>query len=432
MAIGFFVIGLAALFTATEAADDDGVSMEVRADRDDPVYRCGETATFSIVVRDGEKAVTEGDVAVTLSLDGGRTIAEKTVALGPEPSSVSGTLEDPGFLLCTASVRIGGEERRAYQAAGFEPERIETTAVVPDDFDEFWAKGRARVDALPMDLRLVRIPRFSDEKQETFKISLININDTRIYGWLSVPKGRKPPYPAFVSVPGAGVGAPYKPITTESEAGALSLVMGVHTHDLGLPVEDYEALAAGPLRHYGHEEVPDPEGYFFYRAILGIDRAVRYLISRPDWDGEHLAYYGSSQGGGMGLTLAGLNPEFNSVAVNVPARCDRNAWRAGRGNRRPRGDSEEEREKFAKAAEYFDAVNFARKIRCPVVMSVGFRDRSCPPSSVYAAFNVIQAPKRIFHGPNSGHVFIPSFGEYFDQWMSSHLGRAEPLPPKHE
>jgi len=433
MAIGFLAVGLASLFPGAEAADDEAMTVEVHADREDPVYKCGETATFSIVVRNGEKTVTEGEVAVVLSLDGGRAIAEETIALGPEPSTISGTLNEPGFLLCAASVGTGDEERTGYQTAGFEPERIEAVAIVPDDFDAFWAEGRARVDALPMDVRLVPIPRFSNEKQQTYKISLINIDDTRIYGWLSVPKGKKPPYPAFVSVPGAGIGAPYEPIVSEGEAGALSLVMGVHTHDLGLPDEDYGAMAKGHLRGYMRHGAPDREKYFFRRAILGIDRAVRYLMSRPDWDGKHLVYMGSSQGGGMGLVLAGLNPEFSAVAVNVPGFCDRNAWRAERGRRKsPPGDTEEERAQYALMNEYFDAVNFARKIRCPVIMSVGFRDRTCIPSCVYAAFNVIQAPKLMLHGPDSGHCYIPAFTEHFSPWLEGQMGRADPIPPATE
>ena len=435
MALACSVLGLAAFLPSVWAANGAKIVIEPRADRDAPVYKCGETATFTINVTEDGKPVTDGKVAVILSLDGGRTIAEKTVALGPKPATVAGTLEEPGFLLCAASlhvndVRVNDTVPIGYNSAAFEPERIRTMATVPDDFDAFWAEGRARVDAIPMDLQLTPVPKFTDDTQETFKISMANIDNTRIYGYLSVPKGRKPPYPAFVSVPGAGVGAPSYAITEQATAGGLALFMGVHTHDLGLSDEEYRALNEGPLRGYQRQGVPDRERYFFRRAILGIDRAVRYLMSRPDWDGKRLVYYGSSQGGGMGLILAGLNPEFTAVAVNVPAMCDRSAYRADRGGSRFVLDApKEEREQYAKMVEYFDAVNFARKIRCPVIMSVGFMDRSCPPSSVYAAYNIIQAPKRMFHGPRTGHAMPPSFREFFDPWMNAQLGRSDPIPP---
>ena len=430
--------GCASLFgkpeeSAGKPAEDPGIVVKVLADRADPFYKCGETAIFTIKVTENDKPVTEGEVTVVLSLDGGRKIAEKTITLGPEPATISGTLNEPGFLLCTATLEVGEEDYSGCIASPFEPERIKPAAILPDDFDEFWAKGRARVDAIPMDLQLTLMPKFSNDKQETFKLSMTNIDNTRIYGWLSIPKDKKPPYPAFVSVPGSGVGAPYEPIISESEAGALSLVMGVHTHDLGLPDEEYGKLARGPLRHYHSIGAPDLEKYFHRRSILGIDRAIRYLTSRPDWDGEHLVYMGSSQGGGMGLVLAGLNPEFTAIAVNVPGFCDRNAWRAERGRRTaPPGDTEKERKQYEKMNDYFDAVNFARKIHCPVIMSVGYMDRTCIPSCIYAAFNVIDAPKKMLPGPRSGHCYIPAFTKHFDPWLEGQMGRAETIPPTAE
>jgi len=430
-----FAAALTLLFLTAWQAAEAKVNVEVFADRTEPIYRCGETVTFTIKVSENDKPVTKGDVEIVLSLDGGRTISEETVALRDKPATVSGTLQEPGFLLCTATMQINDEKRTGLVAAPFEPERIKTAATLPDDFDEFWAEGRARVDAIPMDLKLEPLPEYTDEHQESFKISMANIDNTRIYGYLSVPKGQEPPYPAFVMVPGASVGVPNRATTEQAAAGALALHMGVHTHDLGLPNEEYQKLWEGPLRDYQLLGAPDREEYFFRRAILGIDRAVRYLISRPDWDHKRMMYFGSSQGGGMGLILAGLNPEISHVALNVPALCDHNGNRLGRTPGWPQlvlHAPEGERDNYGNMAEYFDAVNFARRIRCPVIMSVGFMDRTCPPSSVYSAYNVLQGPKRIFHGPRSGHRFPPSFLAFFDPWMDSHLGRLDPIAPMTE
>ena len=37
------------------------------------------------------------------------------------------------------------------------------------------------------------------------------------------------------------------------------------------------------------------------------------------------------------------------------------------------------------ASRYFDCVNMATRIRVPGVMTVGYVDAACPPTSVYAA-----------------------------------------------
>ena len=425
------VLGLVAFLAPVRAE----TAVAVRTDREEPVYKCGETATFAIIVTEDGAAVTEGHVTAVLTVNGQRRLSQQIVALGQEPATVSATLEEPGFLLCEASLRANGASRSGRAAAAFEPERMQPAAIMPDDFDAFWAAGRARVDAIPMDLQLTPLPEYSNDRQESFKISLANIDDTRIYGYLSVPKGKQAPYPAIVSVPGVGVGEPSGPNREYAAAGALSLYMGVHMHDLGLPRDEYDKLRAGPLAAYSHIGAPDRERYFFRRAILGIDRAVRYLMSRPDWDGRHLVYNGNSQGGGVGLMLAGLNPAFTAVAVNVPSLCEHNAQRLGRG---PNGVQllvhapENRKEEYAKMADYFDAVNFARKVRCPVVMSVGFLDGSCPPWTVYPAYNVIPAPKRMFPGYAGGHGMPRSLREFLYPWLQGQLGQADPIPPTSE
>ena len=55
---------------------------------------------------------------------------------------------------------------------------------------------------------------------------------------------------------------------------------------------------------------------------------------------------------------------------------------------------------------YFDIVNFAKRVRCDTVMSVGFIDAVCPATSVYAAYNVLGTPKKVMYEvPLGDHGF---------------------------
>ena len=56
-----------------------------------------------------------------------------------------------------------------------------------------------------------------------------------------------------------------------------------------------------------------------------------------------------------------------------------------------------------KTAPYFDNVNFARHIQIPMIMSIGFVDGTCKPTTVYAAYNAFQGPKQILDRPRMGH-----------------------------
>ena len=78
-------------------------------------------------------------------------------------------------------------------------------------------------------------------------------------------------------------------------------------------------------------------------------------------------------------------------------------------------------------------MNFARKIECPTIVSVGFIDRTCCPSSVYSAYNIITAPKRLFTDPLAGHTWnVGEFRSFLDKWLPGQLGLTDPVPPTGE
>ncbi len=85
-------------------------------------------------------------------------------------------------------------------------EKIQASPNLPEDFTKFWEDGIQALDKIPPDVKLELLPKYSTPQFDCFKISFANIDNTRIYGFLSVPKDKKGPFPALVNVPGAGPG----------------------------------------------------------------------------------------------------------------------------------------------------------------------------------------------------------------------------------
>ena len=428
----------AASAAAMAAKPKPAVEVVVRTDRTSAVYKCGEEVVFKVSVVEHGQPVTSGKVGVTVTLHGGKVIERKFIELRTAPVETKGSLAQPGFLRCTVTFAKDGKRYVGYAGAGFEPEQIKPTAVVPTDFDEFWRAGRKRLEAIPLDLQLTPLPKSSDGTQENFKFSIASIDGTRCYGFLSVPKGREPPFSAYVAVPGAGPGPSGPGGRSWAAKGVLAMVVSVHAYDCGQPVAEikkcYAALNVKGI--YSHQGAPDREAYYFRRAIFGMDRAVSYLASRPDFDSKHLVVDGSSQGGGSALILAGLNPHVTAAAANVPAMCDHAGHLAERAPGWPgllRGKAGEDIAPYLKMSGYFDAVNFARRITCPVIVSVGFIDRTCCPSSVYSAYNVIQSRKRLFTDPRASHQWnVGEYRAFQREWIPGQLGLSKRLPPMGE
>jgi cephalosporin-C deacetylase-like acetyl esterase len=70
---------------------------------------------------------------------------------------------------------------------------------------------------------------------------------------------------------------------------------------------------------------------------------------------------------------------------------------------------------------YYDVVNFARRITVPGMYTWGFNDETCPPTSMYAAYNLISAPKELFLALETGHWTYPEQGEKLTGWLVSKI-----------
>ncbi len=419
---------IAPVVFAQEAEPKPDVVVNVVTDRPDALYKVNEQATFLISVSEKGEPLTEGEADVKLTLAFGKLIEQKTITLQKDLVKVSGTLAEPGFLQCQVTVFRNMKQVKGLAGAAFDPAGIKPVCKLPDDFDEFWQAGRKEAAAIPLDMKITPMPQFSDELQDTFYIDYANVGDSRMYGFLCVPKGKKGPFPAMLFPPSGGLIKPTKPTNPKyAQRGILYLEMGIHDFD---PLHPPEGIEKRGGLFYETVGAPDREKYYFRRAILGLDRAIDYLASRPDFDGKHLVINSGSQGGGLALILARLNPRVSAISITKPAMCDLQSCLADRGNTWPplvRPELQRTGE-WVKMSEYFDAANFARGINVPVLANVGFIDSTCPPSSCYAAFNVIPSKNKIMVNLiTQGHFWTindeaNAWWRYQSKWLDAQLG----------
>jgi cephalosporin-C deacetylase len=139
---------------------------------------------------------------------------------------------------------------------------------------------------------------------------------------------------------------------------------------------------------------------------------------------------GASQGGQLTLVTAGLDPRVTAVAATHPAFCDVSGELHGRAGGWPHPFQNDPATgkpsvhatpaKIATAA-YFDTVNFARRVKVPGYYTWGYNDEVCPPTSVYAAYNVIKAPKTLGLTLELGHAYTSEQGEATNAWIARQL-----------
>jgi cephalosporin-C deacetylase len=137
-------------------------------------------------------------------------------------------------------------------------------------------------------------------------------------------------------------------------------------------------------------------------------RALRVLAGRDQVDATRLAVVGVSEGGGVGLVLAALDSRVRAVAADAPMLCDlplsvRSAGWPYTGIADYVQGHPEQADQVARTLSFFDVANFARDVKAPALLSIGFLDRVALPTAVYGVYNLLGGPKEMRPFPKAGH-----------------------------
>ncbi len=315
----------------------------------------------------------------------------------------------------------------------------------PEDFKEFWGKAKAEVQATALDARPEsEIRRFDREQINTYnaacaalppsydpdgivhdvvescKVSFAAPGGGRVYGWLAKPEGQGP-FPAMLVLPGAGFAARPRPLE-HARHGFLALDIQIHGQDVCL--DSYPELPG----YNRDQDYSAPENYYYYRVHQRVLQAIDYLASRQDVDASRIVVVGGSQGGRLSTVAAGLDSRIRAAVPCIAHFGNQpyQAWaeacnEAGTDGMElpgpPAGHSEKDR-----CVAYYDPMNFAPDVACPVLMNAGLVDPCSRPSHVFAVYNrLVASRKQIVPLPGLGHDWCAEFDRRAWTWLARHL-----------
>ncbi len=392
------------------------------------LYKCGETANFHVKVTQKEGGVpTNGVLTAVLDNFGPKEVAKAKWDLAKTNEfDIAGTLAEPGFLRLTVDGRVW--------SVGFEPEKIAKGSPSPEDFDAFWSEAKAKFDReVPLDARVEPVDSRTTDAFSFYRVSFATYG-RRVYGLLSIPRDKaKAPYPVTIEVNAAGFGD----WTNNMNGSPDTICARFSVYDWPM---DWEWKKNGTKAKYDEMNkvlsaryscsryctagiAVSREEYYYYPVILGIDRAVNWVATSFPVDAGRIRYQGTSQGGGFGFYLCGLNKRFTKAVFYVPAITDTMGYLKGRQSGWPRiieanSANPEQKAGAEQNAPYFDGANFASRITCPVRVAVGFSDTTCAPCAVYAAYNEIKSSdKEIRHGFGMTHSCSRRFYDELGRWL---------------
>jgi len=393
------------------SASAEKLSFVGTTDRNPLEYAVNEQMTFTVTLIDtanGNAAVTGKNLRWTLKDDGGQTASG--TATSDQPLVVTHTMTNAGCTRLTVEVQTNGvwltggtEFFDGGAVAGFANVREWPR---PADFDAVWAAATNTLLSTPYTPVLTPYQPADGSNTDidyfVYSIPVPSSPDWPATGVIALPKDRAAGELGIISHT-FGYGY-YGRIETPSAKEVFSSDgdnMVIHMTRYGEdPVGTdayYADLAANAMKNYGFRNFTSLETCDQYMTHLRNLRALQYLKSRPEWNGRDLKVIGGSLGGYQALALAGLDPDVSACQASVPWSVDLGGINLGymRGWRP---------DWVAGVTDYIDAKNFAYNITCPITVTAGLGDYTCPPSGQVQLYNILpSAKKKMTFTQNMGH-----------------------------
>ena len=346
---------------------------------------------------------------------------------------------------------------------GWKADSMALAETRPADFNAFWDKAKAKLAAIPLDAKEEPLQTFGPkeindynlsgaslppdydptghfvEQVESCKVNFAGPDGGRVYGWLAKPSGPGK-FPAMLVLPGAGFRARPRPLE-HARHGYVALDIQIHGQEVDL--KEYPDLP-GCFRNLKYEPT---DAFYYYNVHLRCLQALNYLASRPDVDASKIVVVGGSQGGRLSIVVAGLDARIKAAVpciANSPnhpylrwaAHC--NGF-SELGDPKPNpaivlsdgmdvlGAPPVRDDAASRCFAYYDPMNYAPDVRCPVLFNGGLIDPVSPPSSVWGAYiKISSADKTMVALPGLAHDWTPEFDRRAWRWLASHLSLSGP------
>ena len=416
----WFAISLAAsLF----ALDGTKIAFNAKTDKHPLQYEINEPMVFTFTLDlKGQELDAPLTIEWTRTGDDGLKEEGSVVYDGKTPAFMTTKLGCNGFVRIYAKLRqpdgkyLKSNDWRDWffdGGAAVHPELL-TSTPEPEDFDAFWAKQKARLDKVPLIADLMEVNR--SDVAIVYVARILCAGPRPATGILTIPlgaeEGRK--YPILITLHGYGPPR-YKPgkLTGRGAPDMITFSLNAHGVEFMRDEKYYIAFNAsikenGEKYAFNKEVNEDPEVTYFNGMALRLMRALQYLKSLKAWNGKDLHAKGGSQGGLQAIWAGALDPDVSRVTAEIPWCCD-----FGGHDNYNRLDSTF-RPAYTRALDYYDCMNMAKRVHCPVeIPRAGLGDYACPPSGVAIMYNNLKCKKSIVWHQGSEHSYVPENCETF-------------------
>jgi len=297
----------------------------------------------------------------------------------------------------------------------------------PDDFDAFWDRGLEEMRGLDPQVETVPAA-FQVPFAECLDLFFTGVGGARVHAKVLRPKAAPAPHPAVLMFHGySGSAGDWSGKLPYAALGFT--VAALDCRGQGGQSEDPGGVIGNTLRGHIIRGLDGPPDHLLFRQIfLDTAQLARIVFEMPEVDPARVGALGGSQGGGLCLACAALEPRIRRVAPQYPFLCDyQRVWEMDLAK-----DAYAELQRFFRDFDplhereseiftrlgYIDVQHLAPRVCGEVLMAVGLMDQICAPSTQFAAYNKITAEKSLAIYPDFGHESLPGFSDRALEFMA--------------
>lgn len=303
----------------------------------------------------------------------------------------------------------------------------------PDDLDAFWEAALAELREARRDEDIVLAPvDHLAEYAECFDLWFTGVRGTRLHAKYLRPTDRSTPHPAIAIFHGYYASSPDWFRLLPYVAQGFSVLALDSRGQGGLSRDTGGIAGTSVMGHIVRGLDVAPTELLYRRHFLDTVQAVQILMERPEVDPERVGVTGESQGGGLTLACAALEPRVRAAVPVYPFLSDYrrvwdldldiNAYAELRDYLRRFDPLHEDVEQMWRTLGYIDVQHLAARIRAAVMMHTGLMDMICPPSTQFAAYNKITSDKQVVIYPDFEHEDLPGIADRTLSFFVEQLG----------
>jgi len=298
----------------------------------------------------------------------------------------------------------------------------------PSDHAEYWSRALAEMAGVDPKVQLV-LHDMDAPFAECFDLYFTGVRGARVHAKYVRPSRPSGRHPAVLLFHGYSMSSGDWSDKLKWAARGFS-VAALDCRGQGGTSEDAGGVKGTTLRGQIIRGLDDaPDNLLFRHIFLDAAQLARIVMGMPDVDPDRVGATGGSQGGGLTLACAALEPRVRRAFPVYPFLCDyQRVWEmdlAGRAYEElawyfrafdPR--HEREAEVFSRLG-YIDVQHLAERVRAETRMAVGLMDEICPPSSQFAAYNRMTCEKSLVIYPDFAHENLPGADDLLWEFMAA-------------